>query len=271
MSRIVEGRRGRMLIGRSRLFYCGLVGNSMKARRHGALTIYAATDACFHIKVGRGHWQSRRVIALEPFTAHRLWSPSGYISNICIEVERVDRLAIEKLITETNDGSDGARLAHRVLAAWYEVAAIADAGGFSTQEFDRHFLCQTLPPRELDPRIRRIFDLSLDDQLDQALSADACAAKVGLSTSRFLHLFKENAGIPFRSLRSWKRARRFLVHASHDTSLTDVALDLGYPDSSHFSHSIRATFGLKPRTIRDGARGIQVCFGEDYAIGALRR
>ena len=42
----------------------------------------------------------------------------------------------------------------------------------------------------------------------------------------------------------WKRARRFMDHANRDHSVTEVALDLGYPDSTHFSHSIRACFGL---------------------------
>jgi len=55
-------------------------------------------------------------------------------------------------------------------------------------------------------------------------------------------------------------------HANREDSLTDVALDLGYPDSSHFSHSIRASFGLQPRSIREGSRGMKVCVGENYAL-----
>ena len=106
----------------------------------------------------------------------------------------------------------------------------------------------------------------VDDLRDNAVSAAMCGAAVGLSTSRFLHLFKENTGIPFRSLRMWKRARRFLDHANREDSLTDVALGLGYPDSSHFSHSIRASFGLQPRAIREGSRGMRVCVGENYAL-----
>jgi AraC-like DNA-binding protein len=42
----------------------------------------------------------------------------------------------------------------------------------------------------------------------------------------------------------WKRARRFMDHANRDHSVTEVALDLGYPHSTHFSHSIRACFRL---------------------------
>jgi AraC-like DNA-binding protein len=55
-------------------------------------------------------------------------------------------------------------------------------------------------------------------------------------------------------------------HVTRDDSLTEVALDLGYPDSSHFSHSIRACFGLQPRSIRRGSRGMKVFLGEDYRL-----
>jgi AraC-like DNA-binding protein len=71
-------------------------------------------------------------------------------------------------------------------------------------------------------------------------------------------LFKDQTGVSFRNVRMWKRARRFLEWANQEGSLTDVALDLGYPDSSHFSHSIRRIYGLKPRSIRNGSRGLQV-------------
>ena len=37
-----------------------------------------------------------------------------------------------------------------------------------------------------------------------------------------------------------------------------VALDIGYPDSTHFSHSIRQTFGLKPRDIFAGSRKLRI-------------
>jgi methylphosphotriester-DNA--protein-cysteine methyltransferase len=65
-------------------------------------------------------------------------------------------------------------------------------------------------------------------------------------------------GIPFRSLRTWKRARSLLQHVHSGGSLIDVALDIGYPDSTHFSHSIRQTFGLKPRDIVAGSRKLRI-------------
>lgn len=266
MVRMGEKLPSRMLIGRDRLFYSGLVGNSMKTRRLGAVTIYVATDDHLEIKVGDADWEKRRIVALPPFTPHRLRTPSGLIANICLEPETIDQDAIAALVDHIADGPEDTRLIRRILTARREISMIRDAGGFSTTEFDRYFLRQPLKPRAIDGRIRRVIDMLVDELQDNAISASACADAVGLSTSRFLHLFKDNTDIPFRSQRMWKRARRFMDHANRSDSLTDVALDLGYPDSSHFSHSIRASFGLQPRSIREGSRGMKVCVGENYAL-----
>jgi methylphosphotriester-DNA--protein-cysteine methyltransferase len=66
-------------------------------------------------------------------------------------------------------------------------------------------------------------------------------------------------GAPFRSFRTWKRARNVLHHVvRHDANLLDVALDAGYPDSTHFSHSIRQIYGLKPSDMFAGSRRLSV-------------
>ena len=86
----------------------------------------------------------------------------------------------------------------------------------------------------------------------------ACADNAHLSFSRFLNLFKQEVGTPFRSFRAWKRARALLHYVTRDASLTHVALDTGYPDSTHFSHSIRQVYGLKPKDIFAGSRRLSV-------------
>jgi AraC-like DNA-binding protein len=266
MTDIDERLPSRMLIGRDRLFYSGLLGNAMKTRCLGAVTVYVATGAPLEIKIADGAWEARLIVALPPFTPHRLRTPSGFIANICLEPETIDQHTIDALIAHLNKRPQDARLIRHILAARREVTMIRDMGGFSTRQFDQYFLRRMLQPRNVDARVRRVLDMLVDDLQDNAISAGACAAEIGLSTSRFLHLFKDNTGIPFRSQRMWKRARRFLDHANRADSLTDVALGLGYPDSSHFSHSIRASFGLQPRSIREGSRGMQVCVGENYAL-----
>jgi AraC-like DNA-binding protein len=72
------------------------------------------------------------------------------------------------------------------------------------------------------------------------------ARRAGLSPSRFLHLFKQTAGVPFRRYRLWARmgaAVRCLVNGS---SLTEAALGAGFSSSSHFSAAFREMFGMPP-------------------------
>jgi AraC-like DNA-binding protein len=100
------------------------------------------------------------------------------------------------------------------------------------------------------------------------VTANGCAAEVGLSTSRFLHLFKQETGISFRSFRAWKRARHLLNFANQDLNLAHLAQDIGYPDSTHFSHSIRRFYGLKPRAIFSGSRDLMI-YRSGQAAGSL--
>ena len=253
----------RMWLGRDRLFYGGLVGNAMQTRCLGAVTIYAARAREIEISIGAESWRARRIVALAPYTPHRLRTQSGEIANLCLESESIDRAEMAGLIAEINAAED-VGLIGRIADARREPTRAG--GGFSTREFDACFLGRALKPRGLDPRIRFILDTLIDAPPDKAISAGCCASRIGVSTSRFLHLFKQETDIPFRSMRMWKRARRFMDHANRDDSLTEVALELGYPDSTHFSHSIRACFGLQPRSIRRGSRGMQVFCGENYAL-----
>jgi AraC-like DNA-binding protein len=114
-----------------------------------------------------------------------------------------------------------------------------------------------LAPRLIDARIRQVVD-GIKRDPSAPMSAQDCARSVHLSFSRFLHLFKQEVGVPFRSFRSWKRARSLLHHVNRDANLAHVALDTGYPDSTHFSHSIRQVYGLKPSDIFAGSRRLAI-------------
>lgn len=67
-------------------------------------------------------------------------------------------------------------------------------------------------------------------------------------------LFREEVGTTFRSFCVWKRARSFLSRVYTSSSLTGIGLDIGYSDSSHFSHTVRRYWGLTPKDILHGAR-----------------
>jgi AraC-like DNA-binding protein len=124
-------------------------------------------------------------------------------------------------------------------------------------DFDAAFFGAALAPRSLDVRIRTVVDVIKRDPA-AALSAQDCARSVNLSFSRFLHLFKREVDAPFRGFRLWKRARSLLHYVNRDANLAQVAQDTGYPDSTHFSHSIRQVYGLKPSDIFAGSRRLAI-------------
>jgi AraC-like DNA-binding protein len=109
--------------------------------------------------------------------------------------------------------------------------ALADALGFM--------------PRRNDPRIALVLKALLLHPNDER-SAEEWASEIGLSSSRFQHLFKENVGVPFRRFRLWARMRIALRLALGGTSLTQAAMEAGLSSSAHLSAAFKGMFGISP-------------------------
>ncbi|TFZ04551.1 helix-turn-helix transcriptional regulator [Ramlibacter rhizophilus] len=103
----------------------------------------------------------------------------------------------------------------------------------------------------LDPRVARSLQ-ALRRVGDQPWARGGLAQAVGLSPSRFNHLFREEAGVSFRSYRIWCQVRAAMTGAGPLMSLTDAALQGAFADSSHFSRTFRATFGMTPSSVLQG-------------------
>ena len=75
---------------------------------------------------------------------------------------------------------------------------------------------------------------------------EAAADLVGLSVSRFQHLFTEEFGLPFGRYRQWSRMGHVARSIAGGCSLTEAALDAGFSSSAHLSSAFRTMFGIKP-------------------------
>lgn len=253
-----------MLIGHSRNFYNGLLGNSQRLRQLGAFLLYAAPTGSFRISLDGQNWTERTIVGLPAYTPHYLSAAENLITTICIEPETVSDEQLIALEHRINHTPDGEMLRKRVQDAKVWLQAGGDPSLFSAADFDELFLGNALGSRVVDDRIAQALNQFRAKDDDINLCAESCAQSVDLSMSRFLHLFKEETGLRFRSYRMWKRARKFLDHVNKDCNLTYLALDLGYPDSTHFSHSIRKIYGLKPRSVLEGSRNMTIFTGQDY-------
>ena len=119
----------------------------------------------------------------------------------------------------------------------------------------RRFALGAGSERFVDPRIRTAMDSLL---AEPSLERDAgeLAAEFGLSKSRFLHLFSENAGTSFRRFRAWSRMLHVATAVEAGANLTTAAADAGFASASHFSDTFRRMFGLSATTLLAGGTEI---------------
>lgn len=252
-----KGAAGKvMLITADRVVYLGLIGKP-QTREFGSLTVYVSLGVPFQIQVGSREWESAEMYVVAPDTPHRIMTNERLIGAVMIEAETVDLARLpEWLKPTTTTGQCSMTLA----AIRSSFSALSNGGverALLMENVDQFIFGQSLERRLLDPRMAAVVDKINNEPCD-LFGAEECAMYVDLSFSRFLHLFKQELGTTFRSFRAWKRARTFLSHVNTEVSLTYIAFEIGYPDSSHFSHTVRRYWGLTPKDIVAGSRQLAV-------------
>jgi AraC-like DNA-binding protein len=244
-----------MWITPDRVFYVGLLG-APSVRTMGAVMAYVAVEGSIRVSLDGGEWQTTELAVVPPYVPHRVMSEARLINVVKLEAESVDLAALPAPMAGCG-AVEAPWFVERVRRCQRELCAQGRDIDLMALDFDQLFFGQALAPRQIDRRIRSVIDIIKSDPSAPS-SAEACAEQVHLSFSRFLHLFKQEMGVPFRSFRTWKRARSLLHYVNRESNLAHVAQDTGYPDSTHFSHSIRQAYGLKPKDIFAGSRRLSI-------------
>jgi AraC-like DNA-binding protein len=236
-----------MLVTPTRIAYRGLFGKPGE-RIFGAWIYYVALEQPLQISVGGAAARSERIALIPPHVPHHVSTQDRELIQILIEAETVaGAAALESLI-------DSPR---RRAETMMRIRAGFEKPLRAPEEFDRQFFGHELPARVLDARIARAI-AHMSAHCAEMVTAEECAAKVGLSFSRFTHLFSREIHTTFRRVRAWKRARGLMSMMGSGPNLVKIALDAGYADATHFSHAIRQFYGYSPREIFAGSRRLAV-------------
>ena len=94
--------------------------------------------------------------------------------------------------------------------------------------------------------------LLLERNLGNPLSPEFVARHVGLGTRQLERLFKAELGLSpagFALQLRLANARQLLLHTRAPVS--DIALQCGFVNRSHFARSFRAAFGKTPSQLRE--------------------
>jgi AraC-like DNA-binding protein len=127
--------------------------------------------------------------------------------------------------------ADGAR-------AWLDLACGPTAGSFDTPPA-AHDDCL-----RKDARIEQVLTMLRGADLQSDLSAARLASLSRLSSSRFLHLFRQHTGTSLRRYRIWLRMMSVARGVRDGADLSTAATDAGFASPSHFSTTFHAMFGL---------------------------
>jgi len=128
-------------------------------------------------------------------------------------------------------------------------------------------------PRKAGPNAardrRRAVETALwiDAHSHEPIALEDAAAQAGVSPFHFLRLFSDTIGVtPHQYLvRSRLRhaARRL---ADDDSSITDIAYDVGFGDLSNFVRTFHRAAGASPLRFRQASRGMRKIFQERLAF-----
>jgi AraC-like DNA-binding protein len=108
--------------------------------------------------------------------------------------------------------------------------------------------------------------LWIDEHSHEPIDLETAASEVGLSSFHFLRLFASVLGVtPHQYLVRSRLRHAASLLADGATSITDVALDVGFGDLSNFVRTFHRAAGVSPRRFRQAAKGDRKVFRERLA------
>lgn len=226
-------------------------GTSFRVRRDGDVVWVAGP-----ITDNRPHkHQALQITWAAPGTTARLRFGDTLIEGSCLGVDGdvEHMLTVSRGLVALIDGK--AALARHLRTRFLADAdaAIIDGptwdGAFEAPDDLMSVLAGPVVDAHADARVHRVLEWL--DTLERSgtwaeVTLDGALAIANLSEGRFLHLFSETVGTPWRSYLVWRRALVAMAVALDGASLTEAAQHSGYADSAHLSRQFVALFGVTP-------------------------
>ncbi len=236
-----------LYMGCGRVLYCGPLQH-LETHVYGADVLHVGLYRPFRIRLADdGEWCGCRCAVVPAGIRHALDMAGGVHGKLFVERNSPDAIGFRKRFPYTGTAVTFFEDAETVECfRWvYEEDPRRAA---VEQRLDRLLNSREQHAPELDARIRQVIE-RICREPDRNFSGQELASLVQLSPSRFLHLFHEHMGVPYRRFRMWKRLITAAELLQSSDTLTRAALDAGFSDAAHFSRCYRATFGVNPAPV----------------------
>ncbi|MCF7964748.1 AraC family transcriptional regulator [Methylobacter sp. Wu8] len=217
------------------------------SHQHGAPVFLAGIYGRFRLRLHGGDWLSCRTAVIPAGVLHELDVGGDPLTVFYIEPNIAAAEALKPLIRNTREVSGA------LIGTTGEVSFMRD---LYEDRYNPQWTAEPLADlmdfskrrsraEPIDPRIAQVVEF-LFEHGDDLTSVATLSEAVGLSASRFQHLFTKQIGVPFRRYRGWNRMRKAIREIIKGNNFTTAAHATGFSDSAHFSHEFRKTFGAPP-------------------------
>jgi AraC-like DNA-binding protein len=246
----IEGRSLKPLwhVGSGRMLFAGCLHKNA-LHSHSAPVMLAGLYDDFRLRLAGGSWFACRAAVIPAGTAYEFDAEGRPIAVIYIEPSEASAEGLAALVGETREERGvliGMRADLSQVRSLYEDPsslawtdeAMNDLLGFS----------KSRARRTIDARVRRALEAVADNAGGVVTGGsvprvDWAAHAAGLSTSRFQHLFKQEAGVSYRRYAAWARMRVAVSEVVKGSNFTTAAHASGFYDQPHFAREFRRIFG----------------------------
>jgi AraC-like DNA-binding protein len=245
----------RLFIWSNRLLYFGL-SQHLTPHVYATAALHVGVYQPFQIKIGNNDWQLCRCAFIPAGIKHELNFSNGIHGKLFIERDSADFLYFKRRFPYSEQV---ATVFHddELLQQFLWIYEQNPAKQLIERCLNSLLNCDGTLNFKLDTRVQTAIN-RICNEPECNFSGDYLAALSDLSASRFLHLFKENTDVPYRRFRAWKRLFLAVEHLNASDNMTFAALEAGFSDATHFSHSFRDAFGVNPRFVFRGIDRFEV-------------
>ncbi len=222
--------------------FAGALGRNAD-HAHSVPVLLAGLYAPFAIRVASGAWMRCRAAVVPAGIPYALDVGGEVLAVVYLEPSLAAADALAPLVKDASVVAGaliGTRGETAPLRALYEGAAgVSSPPAAFADLLD---FARGRARKAIDGRVARVVS-RLELAEAQPVRVAEMAAAVGLSASRFQHLFSVEVGVPFRRYRAWQRLRLAIREVVAGSNFTQAAHAAGFADQPHFAHQFRRTFG----------------------------
>ncbi|MDF3821084.1 AraC family transcriptional regulator [Leptospira sp. 96542] len=238
----------------------GCQGIETEPHAHYAVSILISMDKTFTIETENGVKTSTRGIILGPNFYHSLFANDSKMIVIQLDPKseeyktlphkdfyQIPDFIIEKISLISGGLLDGSLDCSSAKNLYNSILEILGSKIKSDQI--------------LDERVIQAIKI-IKQSLPNNIPIGDITSQIGLSKDRFMHLFKDNIGIPLRQYILWQRLHKAAKLLQDGVNLTEASHAAGFSDQAHLSRTFKKMFGVKPSLFLGGQKLIKVSFCE---------